>query len=686
MASKIKHNWRMPIKVVLVNLNKKVTSMNKFILVFVSTVLLLSCASDPEHKVNIVEEINQNISSNPSAAGGSGVNYYVCDDGDDANDGLDISTPWQTFSRGMQAFNSLNAGDAVLFCRGGHFTIDTEFQLYNFNCQVGNECIISDYIGYDNATALPIIEKSSGVLAAFYFKDPREADHEEGVIIENLNIIGPGDGYGVYIYNDVDDVLLKGLHISGFERGVFSGTGNTPADGADLINERLILDSVVFSENKRDIVGTVIVVGNPVDVSIPLVASILPVIDPTIALQNKTIYVCDDGSDDSDGLSPSSAWLSFSKAGGEFSTLNAGDTVAFCRGGVIEVPEYKRFININCQKEAPCVFRDYYKPNATGREPLPILKSTNDLGVFSITRRNETNAEGIVIKNLELIGNGAGKGVFVHNGVSHILLQNLLISNFRVAVDISRSVDYDSSNVSLVSSRIFDNGDQGWLGGCSNCLISDNDFENNGYFQAIRTHQIYFSGHDSDNVKIINNRMYKTAVIQGQCTAVALVVHGTVSNLLIKNNLIVEDMDGATPTCFGIGIGPGYDTEEWFKGVVISDNTIVNSGAVSIACGSCEDLSIMNNKIMHANQTYHAGIMVPQGKEDLIKSNRVTIQGNIITILGEKSQYVKAGIQLNDMDELVVTENVVEFDNTDYSCIIKDSIEMAGVNLCRMSK
>jgi len=644
---------------------------NLIVICFAALAVMTGCANVSQKKdLDLIGKINKDIREKPSAAGGT--NYYICNDGDDHNNGLSSDAPWKTYAKGMQTFNSMDAGDSILFCRGGVFNVDKTLQLYNFNCRADNSCTIGDYTPDNGSPELPILEKEAGVIAALYFKDPRKADHEEGVVIRNLNLSGSGDGYGVYLFNDIDDVLLEGLTITGFERGVFNGTGNTPAPGSDTLNERIVIDTMTFSNNERDIVGKVNEVGTVM-------------IEPKRGgLKNKAFYVCDTGSDYNSGTSPDSPWYSFSRVADEFGSLEAGSSIAFCRGGTIEVAEHHRFINKQCRADNPCVFRDYYPRGSTGQEPMPILQSTNDGGIFYFAKRADTFGEGITISNLELIGNDSGIGVFVLGGVSDIKLNKLKISHFRIGVSVATN-SVQSENISLAMSDISDNSEHGWLGGATNLIITDNNFENNGFNGGVRLHNIYLSGYDIDNVQVVNNRLYKSSFIDGKCTGVSLVAHGTISNLLIENNLVLEDIDAAAPTCFGIAMGPGYASEEWLKGVTIRNNTILNMGNVSIGCASCVDVLIEGNRISNSNQVFHEGIKVPAGKDDSLKTDRVVIRDNIIENYGEISRYKKRGIDLQGIPDLRVENNEIIYDNEEYLCVAYDRVEMGDqANICQM--
>lgn len=186
--------------------------------------------------------------SNPSWA----QNFYVCNNGSDGNRGLSPYDPWATFDFAMSRFGTLNAGDAILFCRGGTFTSSFP-RLFNQHCSSDAPCTIADYIPPDvtpiNAK-LPVIinGNANGV---FNFQDGGDADHDEGYVVKNLSLKGNGTGNGIFLFNDVDYVTVDGVTIDGFDIGIYSASANPPNHGANQVNENIELKNSVIINNKN---------------------------------------------------------------------------------------------------------------------------------------------------------------------------------------------------------------------------------------------------------------------------------------------------------------------------------------------------------------------------------------------------------------------------------------------------
>ena len=65
----------------------------------------------------------------------SSKNYYVSSSGNDANNGLSITTPWKTLTKVQASMGLFVAGDSILFKRGdtfsGNITISKSGTLLN---------------------------------------------------------------------------------------------------------------------------------------------------------------------------------------------------------------------------------------------------------------------------------------------------------------------------------------------------------------------------------------------------------------------------------------------------------------------------------------------------------------------------------------------------------------------------
>lgn len=194
-------------------------------------------------------------------------NYYVCDcdsasdpnciAGNDSNSGTNVSSPWRTTSKVSSVINSLQAGDQILFAKGGAWTDASIGNIYNFNSSAGNPIIFDSYTPPWGGTAKPILVEARNETNLFNFIDGGNADHDEGYSIRNLNLNGGGTGqWGVFAYNDADYITLENLDISGFEIGVHCAGSNTPNPGADNQNQNMsLLNSMITNCSNQGFLG-----------------------------------------------------------------------------------------------------------------------------------------------------------------------------------------------------------------------------------------------------------------------------------------------------------------------------------------------------------------------------------------------------------------------------------------------
>jgi hypothetical protein len=190
--------------------------------------------------------------------GGSDVD---CQIGDDGAPGTMIN-PWRSYEKARIAFGSLSAGDAIRFCQGGAWDIDAGTRWVNTSCRSTNRCTVGDYAapwasGDEGRPILRRLDDSHG----FALEDGGNAEHEEGYIFENLVLRGSGNdsGWGFFLYNDVDDVLIRNLSISGFAIGVHlagSNACNQSDPVCDGQNDRIHLrDSSIFDNDRQGWLG-----------------------------------------------------------------------------------------------------------------------------------------------------------------------------------------------------------------------------------------------------------------------------------------------------------------------------------------------------------------------------------------------------------------------------------------------
>jgi len=697
--------------------------MNKFIIVFLSSIMLLSCTTQPK-KIDVSGKINLELLTHPSAAGGTGTNYYVCDDGDDNNDGLSEGTPWKSFSKAIGQYKKIQAGDAVLFCRGGVFYTAKSERIANFNCLASDPCIISDYYNPISqvADAAPlIISQHTG--AVFSFQDPGRADHDEGYLLENFNLQSSIDrqGTGILFYNDVDDVQLTNIKISSFKYGINIAGSNKPAPGSDSLNER-IAGNNVFGENLTALVIGVsaetflanLVISEPIieerAVAVlepvvdpiaeePSIAVLEPVVDPVVANTEGTYFVCDNGNDTNDGLSASTPWLTFEKAMGNFRYLKAGESINFCRGGIFYVDNAPTLTNYNCTADNQCRIGDYYAvvdSTSAGLE-RPKIISNNGLRLLSFVDGGNADQDGgYLVENLILENATASSyaGIFIFNDVDDLTVRNVKIDGFGKGISLqgTNTLNAGSNNqnerIIFENNQVINNSSQGFLGACTECEIRGNLFENNGYAKAVYDHNLYYTGHDAVNVLIADNILRKSTNIDGLCQGVPLVVHGTVKNLIIENNLIEEEVNKVVEGCWGIAVDTGYSSiEESFEHVIIRGNTVKNVGGLGIGCSSCVDVLIENNSIINDNDMYFKGVVVPNRTEDTLKSSGIVLNNNQV-IVSSASNKRKIGFLIKPQDgNFTLFNNQLQTNYNEVTCAeLTEGAQIATEDQCAIIK
>jgi len=638
--------------------------MNKFIWALLSTMLLLSCATEPQKK-DVIGQINEDITASPSAAGGVGTNYYVCDDGDDANDGLSEEAPWKSFDKAIEKFNKLDAGDAVLLCRGGEFTSTYQKYLYNAKCLAENPCIFSDYYSYNTQ----VEDKRPHITSAharnvFNFQDGGAPDHDEGYLVENLILSGTKKGVGnaFFFYNDVDDVVLNNITIDSFQIAVQIAGSN---------NERFLLSQVEASNVDYWLMGAADGVVSKIETEVTNTpVEKLPLVETVISNTKTGIdhyFVCDDGDDNNSGLSPITPFRTFSKGMSKFRGLLAGGSISFCRGGEFVAEKTSYIFNQNCMAEKSCNIQDYSSSTKQGAK-LPIIYGES---IFGLTDGGAADPDGgYKIRNLTLRATvpGEGIGFLLYNDVDDVIIDNVTVDGFRLGFNLAQGGTLNeganafNERIVIKNSRIINNAGQGLFGACNDCLITNNLFSNNGYARKVFNHNIYIGG-TVENMTISNNILRKSAIIDGKCTGVSLVVHGTANNLTIENNLIEEELGVASHGCWGITVNPGYVKEESFTNLIIRNNDVLNMGNMSIGCASCVNVLIEGNRVSTVSDLGGFLISVPAGGDDTVVSENITIKDNIMisSNIATKVIAIKTNL-LNDKaslenNRLYVSEN-----------------------------
>ena len=151
-------------------------------------------------------------------------NYYVCDNGNDSNDGRSQSSPLKSFVKAIDTFNSMSAGDSVLFCRGGTFTSSNQYKsVYNTNCQASSVCTLGDY--GDTSKRRPFIVFNNTEAGLMFADNGRNKD--SGYLIKNLMLSSNNTSkFGILLSTNVTDVTIDNVQAEKFEIGFYLQHGS----------------------------------------------------------------------------------------------------------------------------------------------------------------------------------------------------------------------------------------------------------------------------------------------------------------------------------------------------------------------------------------------------------------------------------------------------------------------------
>lgn len=269
-------------------------------------------------------------------------------------------------------------------------------------------------------------------------------------------------------------------------------------------------------------------------------------------------------------------------------------------------------------------------------------------------RRNQVvHNEGLIIEQLILTAEDPFKnqkyskqryqqvtraGISIYDDFDYVTLKHLEISNMDNAIAISNTHNYPISenpavgrlggdgtadHYQILDSYIHDNLSQGIHTSANDLTIAGNQLINNGRNPKpgshVLYHNIYISKQNAykqryqlreeaaKNILIKNNVLHQSAMSDRDnnpstvdiCDGVSLVAHGVTDNMTIAENLIWEEPNSASPSCWGIAANNGYGFKhpEAMFNLKIHDNVLLNNGNTAISCGNCNGAIIKNNRV-----------------------------------------------------------------------------------------
>jgi hypothetical protein len=364
-------------------------------------------------------------------------------------------------------------------------------------------------------------------------------------------------------------------------------------------------------------------------------------------------YVCDCGEgavtgcvagDDAAEGSAGSPWRTYEKARSTFNVMEAGDSIAFCRGGVFPVDgANNRWVNNKCRADQPCIVRDYTPEGGKSDLERPLFLFADRLGIAFDDPADSDHEEGYVFMNLSLRGNDTNDGFFVYNDVDDVLVCNVAIDHFAIGFHLEGSnAAAAGSNglnerVTLRNSSVTNCIGQGFIGGGNGSAIEYTTFRNNGQNRAVLNHSIYLTSPTGtiQGMRVVGNELTQSNMIDGKCRGVALVAHGDHEGLLIDGNTVYEEPGAAAPECWGISVDTGYAGDaEQFSDITIRNNVVENMGGVGIGMNACANCVIENNIVIAGQSLSGAGISAPvrERESDDSESDQTIVRNNSVLL------------------------------------------------------
>lgn len=179
--------------------------------------------------------------------------YYICDTGgsDTLNNGLSPDAPYRTFEKAANIFGSLLANEAIAFCRGGKFYVNTatlQNKFYNVNATPTQRITIRDYQPVNGNKQAPKIIATVNTLGILRFDDSGNSDSDGGYIVKNLDlssIVIDTTSEGIRLGNDADHVDIDNCYIHDIAIGI-NLSGSNAATNRIAATQ---LSDLVFAEN-----------------------------------------------------------------------------------------------------------------------------------------------------------------------------------------------------------------------------------------------------------------------------------------------------------------------------------------------------------------------------------------------------------------------------------------------------
>jgi hypothetical protein len=299
-----------------------------------------------------------------------------------------------------------------------------------------------------------------------------------------------------------------------------------------------------------------------------------------IAYSGNVYYIdCEQGNDSANGMSPSKAWRSSNKvltktAVHYWDTVKANtNTVPKNHEPWVAAPSgsaflFKRGCSFNGYISVHAWTASGYSDNLTfgaygdPAKPRPILHN-QALNSKYANSTVVTNGHSIHLKNLQIMGDATNDHTAITvSNTTDTSIENCVITNApRDGILAENTINLQIRNTLIVNNQLSGGRGGGLAGGGTGMHISRSTFINNGR-DRIGAHNLY--------VRHLHDAVIEGNLLEGGSN-LGLVLHGSSSNVVIRNNMIRGNSNG-------IDVTGGYAEKEVFDKIVIANNIIKDNG------------------------------------------------------------------------------------------------------------
>jgi hypothetical protein len=399
---------------------------------------------------------------------------------------------------------------------------------------------------------------------------------------------------------------------------------------------------------------------------------------------------CVAGNDSNAGTSPSAPQQSLSALGTRLNSMQAGDTVAMCRGGRWAGVVSASWQNSNCTSASTCDLRDYVPSWGSSGSPKPYINGGSSAGNGIIHAFGNGPYYGYRIWNIAFRHSGfsydGSRSIFILGGHYNTDICGIDSAMGALGIVAEAGGGITPDGIKIRASTFTAHGMDAAYLEATNLTIDSNRFIDCGdqTIDASRSslmHTIYVAGGSASardtGLRVTNNYFITHAdntpgatptgelYTYGQCRGVQLILRGYYDGSIVENNDVIQY---AGYPCGGIvmnhNAGPSDEINAHFRRNRVSwlGTTTTNPSPPLLAVSSCSSgCTVESNIVEAAASTGTGAIQVPEETHAAnglaAVTSGVVIRGNSVRMAAGGTGFVvgKGG----EGSDFVVENNVV---------------------------